>query len=257
MKIYYYLSLIPESLVASMLPPEEFGNYYALGSHKRSRGQAIFFEIDPDKAGGAVDMETVAARCVPHEDGSPRKSTYLRIYRALESVPTKALGRLFLTTDDGRTLALEAKDYEPETDRTPHLYQEICPVNPRVVSKLNPYDFCKRLTSPGSIHVPRIVFAEMKLEELAEDPDAPKVENLPYANLDHLRDCLKELRHTYAKPNKTVIRHMKTDFLFRTIRGGFYIGDQESFLYYPMPGMEELETVHYAWWRSALSGYGA
>ena len=41
------------------------------------------------------------------------------------------------------------------------------------------------------------------------------------------------------------------------IRGGFYIGDQESFLYYPMPGMEELETVHYAWWRSALSGYGA
>ncbi|MEX0329986.1 MAG: hypothetical protein AB3N64_01055 [Puniceicoccaceae bacterium] len=257
MNIYYYLSLIPESLVASMLPPEEFGNYYALGSHKRSRGQAIFFEIDPEKAGDAVDMETVAARCVPHEDGSPRKSTYLRIYRALESVSTEALGRLFLTTDDGRTLALESKDYEPETDRTPHLYQEICPVNPRVVSKLNPYDFCKRLTSPGSIHVPRIVFAEMKLEELAEDPDAPKVENLPYANLDHLRDCLKELRHTYAKPNKTVIRHMKTDFLFRTIRGGFYIGDQESFLYYPIPSMEELETVHYAWWRSALSGYGA
>ena len=59
MKIHYYLSLIPDSLIASMLPPEEFGSYYALGSHKRSRGQAIFFEIDPDKAGGAIDREMV------------------------------------------------------------------------------------------------------------------------------------------------------------------------------------------------------
>jgi len=257
MKIYYYLSLIPESLIASMLPPEEFGNYYALGSHKRSRGQAIFFEVDPEKAGEVINQEVVESRCIPHEDGSPRKSTYLKIYRTMQSIPTVALKSLYLTTDDGRTLALESTEYTPEIDRPLHLYQEICPVNPRVVSKLNPIDFCKRLTSPGAVHVPRIVFAEMKLEELAINPDTPKVENLPYANLEHLRDCLRELRHTYAKPNKTVIRHMKSDFLFRTIRGGFYVGDQDAFLFYPMPGKEELETVHYAWWRSALSGFGA
>ncbi len=258
MKIYYYLSLIPESLIASMLAPEDFGNYYALGSHKRSRGQAIFFEIDPDKAGEAIDRAVVEARCVPHEDGSPRKSTYLKIYRAMESVPVEALTRLYLTTDDGRTLAIEPGEYVAEEDRPLHLYQEICPVNPRVVSKLNPGDFAKLLTSPtGPVHVPRIVFAEMKLEELAVNPDAPQVENLPYANLDHLRDCLRELRHTYAKPNKTVIRHMKQDFLFRTIRGGFYVGDKDNLVYFPIPDKEALETVHYAWWRSALSGYGA
>ena len=258
MKIYYYLSLIPESVIASMLPPDEFGNYYALGSHKRSRGQAIFFEIDPEKADDAIDRSIVEARCVPHEDGSPRKSTYLRIYRALESVPTNALVRLYLTTDDGRTLALSPSEFTPEDERPLHLYQELCPVSPRVVSKLNPVEFCRELTSPnGPIQVPRIVFAEMKLDELAEHPDAPKVENLPYANLDHLRDCLRELRHTYAKPNKTVIRHMKQDFLFRTIRGGFFVGDQASIVYFPVPTKEELETVHYAWWRSALSGFGA
>jgi len=259
MKIYYYLSLIPESLIASMLPPEEFGNYYALGSHKRSRGQAIFFEIDPDKAGDAIDREVVDTRCLPHEDGSPRKSTYLRIYRALESVPTSALKSLYMTTDDGRTLELESQEYVHEEDRPLHLYQELCPVNPRVVSKLNPADFCKGLTSPetGPVHVPRIVFAEMKLEELASNPDAPRVENLPYQNLEHLRDCLRELSHTYAKPNKTVIRHMKQDFLFRTIRGGMFVGDKDSLLYYPIPSKEDLETIHYAWWRSALSGFGA
>ncbi len=257
MKIYYYLSLIPESLIASMLDPEEFGNYYAVGSHKRSRGQAIFFEIDPDRAGSAIDRADAERRCVPHEDGSPRKSTYLKIYRALEGVPVGALVRLYLTTDDGRTLRLEPAPYTPEEDRPLHLYQEICPVTPRVVSKLNPYDFCRRLTDPGQpISVPRIVFAEMKLEQLALDPDARQVDNLPYLNLDHLRDCLRELRHTYAKPNKTVIRSMKQDVLFRTIRGGFYVGDQQDFRFFPMPGKDELETVHYAWWRSALSAYG-
>jgi len=32
METYLYLSLIPESLIASQLAPEEFGNYYAVGT---------------------------------------------------------------------------------------------------------------------------------------------------------------------------------------------------------------------------------
>ena len=47
MTVHLYLSLIPEALIASMLSPEEFGAYYAVGTQKKSRGQAIFFEIDP------------------------------------------------------------------------------------------------------------------------------------------------------------------------------------------------------------------
>jgi hypothetical protein len=258
MNRHYYLSLIPESIVASMLPPEEFGNYYALGSHKRSRGQAIFFEIDPEKAGPGLDRAYAEEHCVPHEDGSRRRSTYLKIYRCLEAIPTEALTTLYLTTDDGRTLAIDAQDLPDEEGRPLHLYQEICPVAPRVVSKLGPADFCKRITDPNEpIYVPRIVFAEMKLEALAEDPDSLEVDNLPYMNLDHLRDCLRELRHTYAKPTKTVIRQMKQDVLFRTVRGGFYLGDAAGCRYFPLPSKEELETTHYAWWRSALSGYGA
>lgn len=255
--IHYYLSLIPESLIASMLPPEEFGNYYALGSHKRSRGQAIFFEIDPDKTGEAIDREQAARLCVPHEDGSPRKSSYLRIYRALEEIPIAALARLYLTTDDGRTLGIEPRPCPPDEDGRPlHLYQEICPITPRVVSKLPPAAFCRELTDPDAlITVPRIVFAEMKLEGLADDPDAKETGNLPYANIDHLRDCLRELRQTDAKPNKTVIRLMKHDVLFRTVRGGFYVGDRNHCSYFPLPERDELETTYYPWWRSALAAH--
>ena len=45
MPVHLYFSLIPEALVASMLDPEEFGSYYAVGTKKKSTGQAIFFEV--------------------------------------------------------------------------------------------------------------------------------------------------------------------------------------------------------------------
>ena len=35
--IHLYLSLIPEALIASMLTPEEFGVYYAVGTANKSR----------------------------------------------------------------------------------------------------------------------------------------------------------------------------------------------------------------------------
>ena len=45
---HLYLSFVPEALVASQLPPDEFGDYYATGAHKKQRGQAMFAELDPD-----------------------------------------------------------------------------------------------------------------------------------------------------------------------------------------------------------------
>lgn len=42
MTIHLYFSLIPEALIASMLPPEQFGQYYATGHKYKSKGQAIF-----------------------------------------------------------------------------------------------------------------------------------------------------------------------------------------------------------------------
>ena len=48
MEIYYYFSIMPEALIASMLTPEEFCTYFAVGSEKRASGQAILFEVFPD-----------------------------------------------------------------------------------------------------------------------------------------------------------------------------------------------------------------
>ena len=37
MSIHLYFSLIPEALIASMLPPEEFGQYYVTGHKFKSK----------------------------------------------------------------------------------------------------------------------------------------------------------------------------------------------------------------------------
>lgn len=254
MKVNLYLSVIPEALIASHLPPEEFGSYYAVGSQKRSRGQAVFFELAPGFQNDFLRTEEAEKRCVPHEDGSPRRSTYLSIYRSLEHVPLTALGKLYLSTDDGRVLALSPGKYEPAAEPALHLYQEICPVTPRVTSKLAPHEFAAYLTDRANlVSVERIVFTELQLNGLATDPEKSPASDLPYANLDHLRDCLKELKHRYAKPTKVVVRDPAAGLQFRTIRGGFYVADRTGLVFYPMPSRDELESKYYAWWRSATS----
>jgi len=258
MKIYVYLSLNPEALIASHLPPEEFGAYLAVGTQKYSRGQAMFFEVDPDLLSDFPPFQGIAARCQPHLDGSPRRSTYLAIYRVLEHVPVAALGRLHLSTHDGRVMGLSAAPLTPTENRCFHLYQEFCPVTPRVVSTLDPAEFCARLTDQTQpVSVPRIVFAELTLGELALDIESSDVGNLPYSGLQHLRECLRELNRKPGKPTKVTVRNTRDDVLYRTIRGGFYAGQGRDLKYYPMPSPAELDSAHHDWWHSAQASYGS
>ncbi len=258
MKIHLYLSLNPEALVASHLPPEEFGAYLAVGTQKYSSGQAMFFEVDPEVRSDFPAFQNIESRCLPHLDGSPRRSTYLAIYRVLEHVPVAALGQLHLATHDGRVLSLSAAPVPPTVDRCFHLFQEFCPVTPRVVSTLNATEFCARLTDPSlPVNVPKIVFAELSLGKLATDLDSTDVGNLPYSGLQHLRECLRELTRKPGKPTKVTVRNVRDDVLYRTIQGGFYAGQGRDMKHYPMPPAAELDTVHHDWWRSAQASFGS
>ena len=258
MSTHVYLSLIPEGLIASMLSPEEFGSYYAMGSKKRSRGQAIYFEVDRDQLDEQVfPLQKIDELCVAHPDGMPKRSLYLGIYRVLGRVPRTALRALYLATDDGRVLGIEPQSFEPHPEEVLHLYQELCPVSPRVVSTLNPPAFARHITNPEErVHVPRIAFCDLSLGDLHRDPDSARVDNLPYTNIGHLRDCLRELRAKPDKKMKTVLRQMTSEVLFRTVRHAFFVGDQEGITAFPLPSQDQLEREHYAWWRSAQMTFG-
>jgi len=229
MKTYLYFQLIPESLIASMIPPEEFGNYLAVGTKKRTRGQAMFFEVDPSLQSDYFPLKNIEKKCVPHPDGTPKHSVYLSIYRVLEHLPLSALGNLYLTTDDGRVLAIEQQKYEPPEKKELHLYQELCPVIPRIASTYEPLEFCRFVTDQSHpVSVPKLAFAELILNGLSTDPVHASVDNLPYLHVDHLRDILVMLQNRHDKPTKTVIRYWSGDILYRTIKNGFFVGDQKE-----------------------------
>ena len=252
MTVHLYLSLIPEALIASMLPPEEFGAYYAVGTHKKLRGQAMFAELDPELRHDFFRIEEGIARCVPHPDGSPKKSVYIATYRVLEHVPLSSIRQLYLVTSYGEALGLEASDAIPQGNDQLHMYQEIAPVTPLVVSSLGPREFYRFIAQdPESmIHLPALAFVELRLGALAENPEFGEVGELPYAYIPHLRECLVEIQDKTIH-TKMVDRTHSVEFPYRMIKSGIYIGNREQLMFFPLPTREELRDRYYRWWRSA------
>ena len=251
MKKFVYLCITPESLIASHLPPTEFGAYLATGTRKRLHGQAIFLEVDPGKIRN-FPLQYMNEKLVPYDNGEPKRSLYLSIYRSLENTGLDAMLNLYLATDDGKVLEIHPRTYMPKEKEKIHLYQQLNPISTRVASKLAPPEFINFLTDQKKpVSAPRIFMVDLKLNQLALNPKAP-IHNLPYPNPDHLRSCLSALINSKERLTKTVIRQFNCDLSYRTIENGFFAGDQESYLYYPLPSIEELENKHYSWWRSAL-----
>ncbi len=251
---YYLLCARFEALVASHLEPEAFGTYMAVGTKKHSSGKVIFFEIDPSLASKttAFDLHDIEQRCAPHEDGSPKRSKYVSVYRAMEHIPLDLYKKLYLVTQDGRVLGLdESSNHPPELEEPgPGLYQELCPLTPLVVANLAPAAFVKSLTDPANpVSAPRLFFADLRLDR---EPDGHLAPFLPHHEPLHLEDCIREVEHESGrKATKTVNRTPTMDGFFRLIRRGFFIGDQTGMKYFHFPSPDVLDDIHHKWWRSA------
>ena len=251
METYLYLLLFPESFVMSMLGPSEFGAYLSTGTKKRAREQAIYFQLDGGFQSDYFDLDKAKKSCAPHEDGRPKHSVYVSAYRVLEHVPLNVIGDLWLVTRDGRGLALSQSEVPEENEEQYHLYQELCPVHPLIASRMNPKDFNSFITNPEvTVSVPRICFVEMDLSDLARDPSNGDASNLPYKNIDHIKDCLIELG-TRNKTTKTINRIQHEYIPYRSVKKGFFVGDKTDMLFYPFPSLEDMEKHHHFWWRSA------
>ncbi|MCF7958168.1 MAG: hypothetical protein K9M57_06955 [Phycisphaerae bacterium] len=252
MNEYLYMTLTPETLVASMLPPVEFGQYLTTGSTKQTHDRAIYFDLKTDFPSDYFDLETMRQKCVSHPNGTPKHSVYLAAYRVLEHVPHDAINSMWLATKDGRELELKPAEGKPEKSGRFHLYQELCPVHPLIASTLGPEEFGNFITDPSRpMHVPKICFAELELGGMADDPDSHAVEDLPYSHMDHLRYCLIHMAQQRGRHTVTVNRVQPLQIPYRCIKNGFYLGAQNHFMYYPYPSKNELDIKHHEWWRSA------
>ena len=198
-------------------------------------------------------MESLNRRCVLKSDGLPKNSVYLSVYKVLEMIPLSALKSLYLTTENGYTLELKRTHYDlsGENKNKLYLFQELCPVSPMVASSLAPSAFLKRLTDGSTpIVLPKLFFVDLKLGDLATNPQKGSVDYLPFANVVHLKDCLESLKGDYEKQMKTVQRVFSGSLLYRTLESGFYVGSKDEIIFYPYPGMTELENNNYEFYRS-------
>lgn len=253
MTVHLYFSLIPEALIASELPPEEFGPYYSHGHGYKSRGEALFFEIDPSYRHPYFDIDGALARCVSHPDHSPKNSVYISTYRVLEHLPTSTIGSLYLSTRYGATLGLDRAAGLPESSAGLHLVQELAPVNSLVVTSLASRAFYESVTVAPSklVRFPALCFVSLKLGALADDPINGEVGDLPYSYIHHLREALFDVQSHPKKLSKMVQRVHSPEFPFRMVRNGFYVGNGHELAFYRMPSVDELRSEHPLWWRSA------
>jgi hypothetical protein len=99
--------------------------------------------------------------------------------------------------------------------------------------------------------VPRIAFAQLRLDNWSAGPTDDEPNDLPYSDMGHLRDCLMVLGE--HKRTKTV-RRSPSELLFRTVNSGFYIGSYgEGIAFYAMPSRNQLETIYNQWWAAACN----
>jgi hypothetical protein len=253
MSQHLYLSLMPEALIASMLGPEDFGSYYAVGDEGTDQGQAIFFEVESSFRHDFFPIEPALGRCVPHKDGRPKHTVYISAYRVLEHVPLSALGPIYLVTRDGRSLSLARGPSPAAANGGLHLYHELAPTRPEVVSTLGPVEFFELIigTRGGFPSLPAIAFVELRLGELGADPENGGVGDLPYESLDHLRHVLAAVKDKDVK-TKIFERSGPASFAFRTIKNGIFVGNaREGLGFYAFPSSAELKSTHREWWKSA------
>jgi len=259
MESHLYLSLIPEALILSQLTPAEFGRYLATGSKRQIVGPAVFIEVDRQADLATFRIDEAMARCVPHSDGSPRRSVYLAIHNVLGCVPPAAMLKAYLTTPAGSSLALEPGEWRAKDDEEANfLYQELGPVYPRVASRLRPKDFCDAVTDPTAfVSLPAIAFIDLKIGGLAYEPERVEVPGTLYSVSDHIRECFSSLDHKVGRPTKIVNRGLRPDLLFYLVRSGLFVGGRGELKYFPLPDGDTLESEHHLWWHSAqaMKGY--
>ena len=138
-----------------------------------------------------------------------------------------------------------------EKDGSLHLYQDLVPVNSLVVSHLDPVSFYQSVTiNPAKfIRFPGLVFVELGLGELADDPENGSANDLPYSYIHHLREALMVLKA--GKDSKMVHRVHSMEFPYRMVKKGIYVGNGGDLVFYSMLSHHELRDKHTQWWRSA------
>lgn len=197
---HLYMIVFPiNALVASQLEPDQFGKHYTTGSAKHYSGKVIFTEIDINYRHPYFEIDKYLDLTVPHEDGSPKKTKFIKSYGVLEHVDLSAIKKLFLCTNNGTVLPIEPAEYtavnQPGLIR---VYQEVCPLENLVASNKDQREFGRFITTE-TISKAHLQCALLRLILISsnfwknKNKDILQID-LPGVNPYRFYDCIMDLK---------------------------------------------------------------
>ena len=255
---HLYLILHPNhSLIASQLEPDHFIRHYVQGSTRYFEGRLIFAEVDPDFRHEYFDIDGAYAELIPHDDGSPKATKFIKSYRVLEHIDFAALGKLYLCNSVGDFVELESAEYNPEADSEEfRIMLEINPVKFIVLTKYDFREFGRFITDPhNSKGAPKMFFSQLEFatEEFLRDyEENPLIRcYVPGIHPARLRNAIEEVRKTPGKFVKGLSLDCPIDKIsYKLLRDGFMFAGEGAFKYYPLLSLDDVERKFYRYWKS-------
>ncbi|MGD8779624.1 MAG: hypothetical protein PVH88_11760 [Ignavibacteria bacterium] len=254
---HLYMILFPiNALVASQLDADKFGKHYTTGSAKHITGKVIFAEVDINFRNDHFKIDEYLEKTVPHENGDPKKTKFIKSYNVLEHIDLTAIQKLFLCTRNGAVLPLEAKEftYQGEPGRI-RVYQEITPLDTLVATNKTVREFGDFITTKTqSKGAPKIFFTEIDFDidhfmSSNRNKDIYHIA-LPGVNPYRFFDCVVELQEHPEKLTKTIgLGNILREVSYKYLKHGFWFAKGEELRFFPMPSIADLEDKYFYWWK--------
>ena len=257
---HLYAIIFPnQGLITSQLGPGEFGKHYAVGSSKHFDGKVVFVEIDKNLEDGFFPLNEIWKHVVPHEDGTPKRTKFAGNYRVLENIPLDKFKDMYLVTVEGKTLKLSRSKYTIDNEKgLIRVYQMLNPIQMLVGSRLDQRNFGEYFTRENTTKgCPTLCYTQVSLDvaefERIYENDETNYLVLPNIPNNKLKECIEEMKMNPEKKSTTIsLASIFQDLHFRKLRHGFWIASGNDLIFYPLPGINELENEFYDWYRSTF-----
>lgn len=255
-RLYAILHPSP-ALIGSQLEPDKFARHYLAGSVRHYSGKVIFAEIDAAFRHEYFHVDEFMADVAPHEDGRPKATKFISVYRVLEHLDFSMVRTVYLTTPEGAVLPLESAD-PPET-REPgilRIFAEINPVRMLVLTRMNFIEFGDLVTNPSILrNVPALFYTQLEFDaeafinDFELNPMLPSP--LPRVHPSKLRDGINELMSSPRKQTKGLLLDSSFDTIaYRLVRHGFMFARHGESRFFRMPSHQEIEKAHFKFYKA-------